>query len=366
MKKLTVLACCLFVFVVFANAQKKPATRTAKKPTQQQLKLQQQKAADSLANVQRIADSTTNAVRVADSAKQMQQKLAQAGEIKMPVVKPSMRNPDAVDVVSTRERTPLVYDYVREDDAVFKQFNWRVIDIREKINLPFGYSADEDNGNQRFFNILLNIINPKAPRDPGDSAALSFSDDRFSEPKAFDQIAQLLVGKPTLTSIPDYAKDPDGSKNIMKDTIISNEFNPDDIIKFKLKEVVMFDKEASRMVTRVLGIAPILSKFDVDPITFEKKEREGGGVELFWVYYPDIRKNLTRYASYNPKNMAARLSWEDVFEGRFFSSYLVKTTMNNPGNKDLSAYIKDPLFRLLEGEKIKEKIFNYEQDLWSY
>ncbi|MEY3508163.1 MAG: Gliding motility associated protein GldN, partial [Bacteroidota bacterium] len=25
-----------------------------------------------------------------------------------------------------------------------------------------------------------------------------------------------------------------------------------------------------------------------------------------------------------------------------------------------------PLFRLLEGENIKERIFNYEQDLWSY
>jgi hypothetical protein len=32
----------------------------------------------------------------------------------------------------------------------------------------------------------------------------------------------------------------------------------------------------------------------------------------------------------------------------------------------LAQLIKDPLFQLLEGENIKEKIFNYEQDLWSY
>ena len=28
--------------------------------------------------------------------------------------------------------------------------------------------------------------------------------------------------------------------------------------------------------------------------------------------------------------------------------------------------INDPILRLLEGENIKEKIFNFEQDLWSY
>ncbi|MBC7589215.1 MAG: hypothetical protein H7178_12745 [Chitinophagaceae bacterium] len=60
------------------------------------------------------------------------------------------------------------------------------------------------------------------------------------------------------------------------------------------------------------------------------------------------------------------MTWEEIFEGRFFSSYITKSTLDNPYDKTLSLLIKDPLFRLLEGENIKEKIFNYEQDLWSY
>jgi hypothetical protein len=87
---------------------------------------------------------------------------------------------------------------------------------------------------------------------------------------------------------------------------------------------------------------------------------------LFWIYYPDLRKTLNKYMVYNPKNYAGRMTWEELFESRFFSSYIVKSSNNNPNDKFLSQIIKNPLFRLLEGENIKERIFNYEQDLWSY
>jgi hypothetical protein len=60
------------------------------------------------------------------------------------------------------------------------------------------------------------------------------------------------------------------------------------------------------------------------------------------------------------------MTWEELFESRYFTSYIIKSTIDNPGDKYLSTAIKDPLFRLLEGENIKSKIFNFEQDLWSY
>ena len=87
---------------------------------------------------------------------------------------------------------------------------------------------------------------------------------------------------------------------------------------------------------------------------------------IFWIYYPDLRPTLSRTFAYNPKNMGGRLTWEEVFEGRFFSSYIIKSTLNNPKDLTLARLVQDPLFQLLEGENIKEKIFNYEQDLWSY
>jgi hypothetical protein len=70
---------------------------------------------------------------------------------------------------------------------------------------------------------------------------------------------------------------------------------------------------------------------------------------------------------YNSKNMGqSRMTWEELFESRMFSSYVLKSTMDNPGNKTIKTYIKDPILALLEGDNIKEKIFNFEQDLWSY
>jgi len=94
---------------------------------------------------------------------------------------------------------------------------------------------------------------------------------------------------------------------------------------------------------------------------------ERGSVPLFWVYYPDLRGVLARYEVYNPKNMGmSRMTWEELFEARMFSSYIIKSTLDNPMNKYIRSLINDPILRLLEGDNIKDKIFNYEQNLWQY
>jgi hypothetical protein len=49
-----------------------------------------------------------------------------------------------------------------------------------------------------------------------------------------------------------------------------------------------------------------------------------------------------------------------------FTARVVKSTVDNPADLPIEGFIKDPILRLLEGDKIKDKIFNYEQDLWSY
>src|ERR1700709_1937684 len=85
----------------------------------------------------------------------------------------SLRNNSAVDNNLIKEKTPLAYEYLREDDQMYKQALWRNIDTKEKINEPFRYEADEDNGNQRFINILLQAI------QNGDVTAFNGINDRF-------------------------------------------------------------------------------------------------------------------------------------------------------------------------------------------
>ena len=113
------------------------------------------------------------------------------------------------------------------------------------------------------------------------------------------------------------------------------------------------------MYVRILGIAPEKTILNADG-SFRAV------LPIFWVYYPDLRPFLAKYEAYNGKNFGARMSWEELFESRMFSSRIVKSTIDNPGDNFIAQYIKDPILGLLEGDDIKEKIFNYEQDLWSY
>ncbi|MEI6264643.1 MAG: gliding motility protein GldN [Sphingobacteriia bacterium] len=263
-------------------------------------------------------------------------------------VKPeiSLRNNYAVDRSQVKDRKPLEYEDLREDDALFSHFVWREIDGREKINQSFVYPGKDDNGDQRFFSILLSAIK-------NDSVvAFSPDNDRFTIPLTVNQVMAMTGGAYDTVEVPDPVTG-------VTERIITKKpkFSPDSVYTFRIKEQVIFDKEASRLFTRIIGIAPIAKQV----VAGKSLPRT-----LFWVYYPDMRKTLSKFEVYNPRNFASRMTWEELFESRIFSSYIIKSSMNNPNDKSLNAMIKDPLFRLLEGENIKQKIFNYEQDLWAY
>jgi gliding motility associated protien GldN len=274
-------------------------------------------------------------------------------ELNLGTIKKSLRADDAIERNLVKDRNPLPYEHIREDDAVYRQRLWREIDVHEKMNLPFVYKADADNGNQRFVIILLNAIKS------GEVTAFSSIDDRFTTPITLKEITEQLIGKPRVDQVQDWAKDPDGSKGIKKDTVIVEEFDPSAIEKYWIKEDVIFDKESSRLHTRILGIAPLKTIKNTDG-SFRDV------TPIFWVYYPDLRPMLAKFEAYNGKNFGARLSWEEMFESRMFASRIIKSTVENPNDLFISGYVKDPILRLLEGDNIKEKIFNYEQDLWSY
>ena len=260
---------------------------------------------------------------------------------------PSLRPTTPFGPVDSANRlTPLPYPYLRADDALYAEKVWRELDLREKMNQTFRYDAVGDGGSHLFASMLLNAV--KA------GEVTAFEDDRFSIPLSATQAADLTQG--SLDTVMRY--DP----TTMKPTalvVTKRSFDPKSIMRMRIMEEWVFDRNTSRMHCRILGIAPMKSHI-----------LEGGKeawTVMFWVYYPDLRPMLVNSVVYNPKNMgASRMTWEDLFESHMFSSYIVKSTIDNPGNKAIRAYIKDPVMALLEGENIKNKIFNYEEDLWSY
>lgn len=268
-------------------------------------------------------------------------------------IRKSLRNDGAVEKNMFRERMPLPYEHLRADDALFIERVWREIDIREKINMPFRFQTQDDNGDQRFVSILVNAVRN------GNVTAFSADDDRFTTPLDSASFAKAVGGGGECDTLPVYnLQDP---TKIDKFVVNCATIQPDDIVKFRIKEEWVFDREASRMFVRIIGIAPCKTQYALDKVT------ERGVTPLFWVYYPDLRPTLAKYEVYNPKNMGmGRMTWEELFEARMFGSYVIKSTLDNPLNKYIRSVVSDPILRLLEGENIKEKIFNYEQNLWSY
>ena len=126
--------------------------------------------------------------------------------------------------------------------------------------------------------------------------------------------------------------------------------------RYRLKEVWFFDTKLSTMRVRILGIAPLKQVFD-----------EQGNLRyeapMFWVYYPDSREWLSRHPVFNELNDNGAMSWEDWLEMRFFSSYITKES--NVFDRRLEDYLSG-VDLLQESERIKQEIFNYEHDLWSY
>jgi len=344
MKKSLIRFCLLFVvgIAIFdsASAQKKPARKVVKRTTTKKTASTKTKA--------KVKPSTAAVDTVATKAVVVAAPVNDTLPIKK--VLPSLRPDEAVETSSLRDRTPLPYENLRADDALFRHKIWREIDTREKINLPFRYSADENNGNQRFISILLQAIQ--------DSAVTVFNsiDDRFTTPMTKAEVSSVVAG----AEIP--IKQYDSLGNEIGVIYKRNEVNLDSFYKFRIKEEVIFDKESSRLFWRILGIAPLKRVITASGMDM-------GESELFWVYYPDMRPIFAKYEVYNGKNFGARMSWEELFESRMFYGRIIKSTIDNPSDKFIRFYpglTDQPILQLLEGENIKEKIFNYEQDLWSY
>lgn len=257
--------------------------------------------------------------------------------------KPSLRKDGAIDRVEHNNYvTP--WQRIREADVLWKKRVWREIDTRQKQNFAFRYPGDEESGGGMYIEILLHAVKQ--------GQVTAFADERFTQPLTLEDVMGKLATKADTQDVEDPIT---GQINQI---ITVRKFNPDDITKFRLKEDWIFDKNLGRMVVRIIGIAPYI----------DKKNNDGSfrlSLPLFWIHYEDIREHNAKFEVYNPENDVFRITWDDFFEKRMFSSFVLKSTINNPMQEDIKNYKKN-IDILNEGEDIKEKIFNREHDMWVY
>ena len=244
---------------------------------------------------------------------------------------------DIVEKRLTFEKRVLPYDHIREADVFWEKRIWRVIDVREKMNLSFAYPE------RPFFTILMEAA------EAGEITVYSTEDDKFSIPLTPDEVASMGASVDTIATV-----DPETYEETFQ--IVRNEVDPSDVRRFRLKEIWFFDEETSTMQVRILGIAPLIEEFD-DNGNF-RYERP-----MFWVYYPQAREVLARERVFNIANDSSPMSYEDLFEMRFFASYIYKES--NVFDRRLEDYLSGTDL-LMESERIRQEIFNFEHDLWSY
>jgi len=235
-----------------------------------------------------------------------------------------------------KEKRVLLYPSVREADIFWEKKIWRIIDVREKMNLTFTYPEAS------FFDIL------KTGAMNGEMTLYSAIDDKFTTPLS-DDYEGIFYTRDTFTRY-----HPETFDEII--TPIVDEVNSEDIKRYRIKEAWDFDEASSTMKVRILGIAPLKDIYD-DQGNFRNEK------VLFWVYYPHVREMLARQEVYIPGNDHQQISWEDLFEMRYFASVIYKES--NIYDRRIKDY-KSGLDQLLEADQIKKELFNFEHDLWSY
>jgi gliding motility associated protien GldN len=248
------------------------------------------------------------------------------------------------------DRTPhvmrtLSWQPLREVDVLWKKRIWREIDVREKQNLAFRYPGDDQTGGGYFIEIVMDAVKK------GKIKAYSVFDDRFTTALSKEQIIDMLVGKPDTTPV----ENPFTGQIELK--ITRRDFDPDVVTKYRVKEDWMFDRNLGRMVVRIIGIAPLIDKYNEDG-TYR------GTSPLLWLYYPEARPVFAQYEVFNPENDVHRMTWDDYWEGRYWSGRIIQ--VSNWENRAFLNAGLTPLEALYESQRAVEQVYEKEHDMWVY
>ena len=245
---------------------------------------------------------------------------------------------------NNESRDFIPYVQLREADIMWAKRVWRIVDMKEKMNQVFYYPINPDQGRKNFMTIILEGI-----QETGNITAYDPSNDMFEEPMTVEQLYKEHMSRTQVIQVWDE------ETMTMKPEEVLDTISARDITRFKIKEEVFFDKQRSVLETRILGICPLVEVY---------KEGEFLGYqELFWIYFPEARTVFAKSEVYNRQNDVHRLTYDDIFWKRMFSSTITKET--NVYNRSLQQYLS-PLDAVLEAERIEEQIFNFEHDLWSF
>jgi len=135
------------------------------------------------------------------------------------------------------------------------------------------------------------------------------------------------------------------------------EANPNEVKQYMLYEEWYFDKKLSKLDVRIIAICPYW--LGMDQQTGQQQR-----IPLFWIKFNDVRDVLATKEVFMSNNDAQRISFDDLFMQRRFSSIIFGQS-NVFNDRYIYEYTvgKSSLF---EADQIKMELFDFEHDLWEY
>jgi gliding motility associated protien GldN len=332
-KGFVLVALCLFSIGTFAQAKKTVARKpVAKKPVA-------------------AKPTTTNATQVGSAGAQQSSSInvqspVVAAPIKPDTIKPLEKLVDGYYAMTDMQNAkPTPYHAVRQSDIIYKKRIWREIDLREKMNQFLASPKG------RLIDALMDAISKDelTAFDPTPTKDDPNGDSGWTNRLTAEQ-AKLKLADSARVDIFNANGEKTGTR------MAASDFQPDSVIKFRIKEDWIFDKQRSVWEPRIIGIAPMVKPSVGDGITLDYQP-------AFWIYFPQARQTLATKIAFNHNNDATNLSFDDVFLKRLFASYIVKES--NDKDERIRDYA-DGIDRLYEAERIKKNLMDWELNLWQY
>lgn len=257
---------------------------------------------------------------------------------------------------------PLPYGYVMDRDVLMGKRVWEIIDLDERVNFPYYFPVEGDimksKDRQPLYNVLVNAIQDSTITEVYNSSY-------FTDKKTLKEIEASLYKIDTSdVGFDQMNEDIDayraGSKQISEEYITKTEIEAYDVNAYKVVGYWYFDKRQGELKYRMLGIAPVV------PDVYTKDSDDPQPIELFWVYFPAVRDVLHEAKSFNDKNSAMPISFDHLLNSRRFSA-TIYLEENVYGDRLIKDYMKENAqMQLLESARVKEKIRDFEQDMWNY
>ena len=256
--------------------------------------------------------------------------------------------------LEANDESPLAYGYVDDRDVLWSKTIWEIIDLDERINFPYYYPTDTLNlgpDRRSLFDVLKRDLRRGKIKEVYKSAY-------FQEKLTYQEILESLVSIDTLDA---GFEQLNAGEAVDPQFISRRNITAAEIRQYRVKGTWYFNKRLGELKYRLLGICPVAP----DVNFLDAPEEEQDLVELFWIWFPDARTTLNKNKVFNSRNSSQPITFDVMLNSRRFNSIIYKEE-NVYEDREIKDYIfEDALRQLLESERIKSVIRDFEQDMWN-